>query len=72
MTNETSKGRELAAVAPAAGGKVMALIPQTPEEIKWTIGMVVGAGLAPDSFKGDPTWQNALRAVARYTFLAAL
>lgn len=45
--------RELMAVPPQAGGRVMAFIPQTPEEIKWTIGMVVGAGLAPNSYGGD-------------------
>lgn len=45
--------RELAAVAPKAGRDIMAFIPSTPEEIKWTVGMIVGAGLAPDSYKGD-------------------
>lgn len=45
--------QELPAVAPKVGRDVMAFIPKTPEEIKWTVGMVVGAGLAPDSYKND-------------------
>lgn len=49
----TTKKQELAPVAPNVGGNVMAFIPTTPEQIKWTVGMVVGAGLAPDSFNGD-------------------
>ena len=48
-----TRGREMTAVPPSAGGRVMAFIPQTPEEIKWTIGMVVGAGLAPNSYGND-------------------
>lgn len=45
--------QEIQAIAPKAGRNIMAFIPQTPEEIKWTVGMIVGARLAPDSYKGD-------------------
>lgn len=45
--------RELTPVAPKVGHDIRAFIPTTIEEIKWTVGMVVNAGLAPDSYKGD-------------------
>ena len=46
--------RSLAAVPPRAGGSIEAFVPRTIEEIKWTVGLLIEAGLAPDSFKGDP------------------
>lgn len=51
---ERPRGRELQAVPPTAGHQVEAFIPRTIEEIKWTVGLLISAGLAPDSFKGDP------------------
>lgn len=51
---ETKKRRELVAVPPTAGRAVQAFIPQTVEEIKWEVGLLIEAGLAPDSFKNDP------------------
>lgn len=51
---ETKKRRELVAVPPQAGREVKAFIPSTIEEIKWEVGLLIEAGLAPDSFKNDP------------------
>lgn len=51
---EPKKRRELVAVPPMAGGHVAAFIPSTVEEIKWEVGLLIEAGLAPDSFKNDP------------------
>lgn len=44
----------LAAIPPKAGGHVEAFIPRSIEEIKWVVGLLIDAGLAPDSFKNDP------------------
>lgn len=51
MSDETRQ--EIMAVAPRSGGNVQAFIPRTAEEIKWTVGMILGAGLAPDSYNND-------------------
>jgi hypothetical protein len=51
---EPKKKRELVAVPPIAGGAVSAFIPKTIEEIKWEVGLLIEAGLAPDSFDRDP------------------
>lgn len=45
--------RELIALPPQAGGPIAAFIPRSPEEISWLVGMVIGAGLAPDSYCND-------------------
>lgn len=42
--------QEIAAIAPKVGGSAMAFIPKTPEEIKWTVGMIVGSELVPDTY----------------------
>lgn len=46
--------RTLAAIPPKAGGHIEAFVPRSIEEIKWTVGLLIDAGLAPDSFKNDP------------------
>jgi hypothetical protein len=54
VTTEPRKRRELVAVPPTAGREVKAFIPSTVEEIKWEVGLLIEAGLAPSSFKNDP------------------
>ena len=50
---ENSPSRELTPAPPQVGGTVQPFIPRTAEEIKWTVGMIIGAGLAPDSYNND-------------------
>lgn len=40
----------LTPVTPRAGGRIQATVPQTVEELSWVAGMIVGCGMAPDSY----------------------
>ena len=51
---EPTKARELIAVPPVAGSGVRPIIPSTMEELKYMAGLVIGSGLAPDSYQNDP------------------
>ena len=50
---EIAKKTEIVAVPPKAGGAIQPFIPKTPEELKWTAGMIISGGLAPDSYGND-------------------
>jgi hypothetical protein len=49
----TKQARELEAVPPKAGGKVEAIVPRNMEELKYVAGLIIGGGIAPDSYKND-------------------
>lgn len=46
--------KQLVAVPPRAGGHIEAFVPRSIEEIKWIVGLLIEAKLAPDSFENDP------------------
>ena len=47
----------IAEAPPPAGQQIQAMVPNTPEEIAWTIGVIVRGGLVPDSYKDRSTGQ---------------
>lgn len=61
------KSKEITPIAPKTGQKIHPFIPQTMEEIKWTVGMVIEAGLAPDAFKtnGHPDKKKLALAIMK-------
>lgn len=57
MVSDKKVGKELVAAPPRvmAEGAIRPLIPTSMEELKYFANLIIGGGLAPDSYKNDPT-----------------
>lgn len=53
MSEQPKPSTELVAVPPKAGGMVKAIVPQNMEELKYVANLVIGGGIAPDSYGGS-------------------
>lgn len=51
---KTKVPAELPAVPPKAGAAIAAIVPRDVQELKYIAGLVVSAGMAPDSYGNDP------------------